>query len=175
MLSEYEFRSWHSASHTSSSEVVPLNNVRMTRSHLTLPSRSSSVKISFRSPSLSPNSVRLTLFCAVASDEATTYTRILNSRRIIVPFPWELCGDDESADEHTDRCQLAFSGGTRCVHSGTELSRRSSGSLLHWCPEPLGRASLPTRCSAWSTLPNPIRRRRCSRRLRKHRTSQFKI
>src|SRR5438094_3782162 len=57
MLSEYEFRSWHSASHTSSSEVVPLNNVRMTRSHLTLPSRSSSVKISFRSPSLSPNSV----------------------------------------------------------------------------------------------------------------------
>ena len=37
--------------------------------------------------------------------------------------------DDESADEHTDRGQLTFTGRTGFAHSGTELS--SSGSLLH--------------------------------------------
>src|SRR5262245_16442517 len=39
--------------------------------------------------------------------------------------------DDESADKHTDRGQLAFAGETGFAHSGTEPSRRGSGSLLH--------------------------------------------
>ena len=38
--------------------------------------------------------------------------------------------DDESADEQTGRGQSAFAG-TGFAHSGTELSRRSLGSLLH--------------------------------------------
>jgi len=39
--------------------------------------------------------------------------------------------DDESADEHTDCGQSTFAGETGFVHSRTEPSRRSSGSLLH--------------------------------------------
>ena len=33
IINEYEFRSWHSASHSSNPNSVPLNKVRMTRSH----------------------------------------------------------------------------------------------------------------------------------------------
>jgi len=48
MLTEYEFPSRHSASQTSSSTEAPLNNVRTTRSHFALLSRSRRVKVSFR-------------------------------------------------------------------------------------------------------------------------------
>jgi hypothetical protein len=75
ILSKYEFRSRHSASHTSRSVVAPLNNVRITWSHFTLLSQSMCVKVSFRSSSLSPNSEWLTLFCAVACDELTAHTK----------------------------------------------------------------------------------------------------
>jgi len=87
MLTEYEFPSRHGASQTSSSTEAPLNNVRMTRSHCALLSRSRRVKVSFRWSSLSPNNVWLTLFCAAACDAVTAHTRKVNSGRIIGFFP----------------------------------------------------------------------------------------
>jgi hypothetical protein len=73
----------HSASHTSRSEVAPLNKVRMTRSHFTSPSRSRSVKASFRSSSPRPNNVSLTLFCAPACNEISAQKTVVNNKRII--------------------------------------------------------------------------------------------
>src|SRR5215831_5450032 len=83
IVSEYEFLSRHSTSQSSRSIVEPLNNVRMTRSHFALPSRSRYVNVSFRWSSSSPNSVWLTQFCAVAWDEARAHSRAENSRRIM--------------------------------------------------------------------------------------------
>ena len=83
IASEYEFLSRHSTSQSSSSTVEPLNNVRMTRSHFALLSRSRYVNVSFRWSSSSPNRVWLTQFCAVAWDEARAHSRAVNSRRII--------------------------------------------------------------------------------------------
>src|SRR2546430_610932 len=92
IVSEYELLSRHSTSQSSSSTVEPLNNVRMTRLHFALLSRSRYVNISFRWSSSSPNSAWLTKFCAVAWDEARIHSRAVNSRRIIgalylVPSP----------------------------------------------------------------------------------------
>src|SRR5215472_18428701 len=83
IVSEYEFLSRHSTSQSSSSTVEPLNNVRMTRSHFALLSRSRYVNVSFRWSSSSPNSAWLTQFCAVAWDEARAHSRAENSRRIM--------------------------------------------------------------------------------------------
>src|SRR5215471_19137916 len=57
ILREYEFRSRHSNSQSSSSTVVPLNSVRITLSHFAWWSWTRRVKVSFRSSSLSSNSV----------------------------------------------------------------------------------------------------------------------
>src|SRR5262245_29913123 len=83
ILSEYEFRFWHSTSQLSSPCAVPSNNVRITRSHFSLLSCSRCVKAAFRSSSLSARSISLGSFRAVACDEARAYNGIANSKRII--------------------------------------------------------------------------------------------
>jgi hypothetical protein len=83
ILREYEFRSLHSTSQSSSPNVVPLNRVRITRSHSSLLLCSRRVRAAFRSSSPSPSSISLALFCAVACDEARAHDRITNSRRIM--------------------------------------------------------------------------------------------
>src|SRR5262245_38555664 len=83
ILSEYEFRSWHSTSQLSSPCAVPSNNVRITRSHFSLLSCSRCVKAAFRSSSLSARSISLGSFRAVACNEARAHNGIANSKRII--------------------------------------------------------------------------------------------
>jgi hypothetical protein len=83
ILSEYEFRSRHSTSQLSTPNAVPLNNVRITRSHFSLLPCSRYVSAAFRSSSLSARRPWLASFCAGACDEARTHTRITNSRRVI--------------------------------------------------------------------------------------------
>src|SRR5262245_6209284 len=83
ILSEYEFRSWHSTSQLSSPCAVPSNNVRITRSHFSLLSCSRCVKAAFRSSSLSARSISLGSFRAVACNEATAQNGIARSKRII--------------------------------------------------------------------------------------------
>jgi hypothetical protein len=83
ILSEYEFRSRHSTSQLSSPNAVPLNNVRITRSHFSLLACSRCVKAAFRSSSLSARSIWLASFSAGACDGARTQHRITNSRRVI--------------------------------------------------------------------------------------------
>jgi hypothetical protein len=83
ILSEYEFRSRHSTSQLSSPNAVPLNNVRITRSHFSLLPCSRCVNAAFRSSSLSARSIWLASFCAGDCDEARTHNRITNSRRVI--------------------------------------------------------------------------------------------
>src|SRR5262245_58790705 len=83
ILSEYEFRSWHSTSQLSDPCTVPSNNVRMTRSHFSLLSCNRCVKAAFRSSSLSPRSISLGSFRAVACNEARAHNGIANSRRLI--------------------------------------------------------------------------------------------
>ena len=83
ILSEYEFRSRHSTSQLSSPNAVPLNNVRITRSHFSLLPCSRYVSATFRSSSLSARRPWLASFCAGACDEAKTHNTITNSRRVI--------------------------------------------------------------------------------------------
>jgi hypothetical protein len=93
ILSEYEFRSRHSASQLSSPNPAPLNNVRITRSHFSLLRCSRCVNAAFRSSSLSARSIWLALFCAGDCDEVRTHNRIANSRRVIKAVSaWNVCG-----------------------------------------------------------------------------------
>jgi hypothetical protein len=89
ILSEYEFRSRHSTSQLSSPNAVPLNNVRITRSHFSLLLCSRYVSTAFRSSSLSARRPWLASFCAGARDEARTHNRIMDSRRVIRLSPPE--------------------------------------------------------------------------------------
>jgi hypothetical protein len=65
IVSEYEFRSWHSTSQLSSPNAAPLNNVRTTRSHFSLLPCSRYVSAAFRSSSLSARRPWLASFCAL--------------------------------------------------------------------------------------------------------------
>src|SRR6266404_305060 len=89
ILSEYEFRSRHSTSQLSSPNAVPLDNVRITRSHFSLLLCSRYVSTAFRSSSLSARRPWLASFCAGARDEARTHNRIMDSRRVIRLSPPE--------------------------------------------------------------------------------------
>jgi hypothetical protein len=83
ILSEYEFRSRHRTSQLSIPNAVPLNNVRITRSHFSLLLCSRYVSTACRSSSLSARRPWLASFCAGARDEARTHNRIMDSRRVI--------------------------------------------------------------------------------------------
>jgi hypothetical protein len=74
ILSEYEFRSRHRTSQLSSPNAVPLNNVRITRSHFSLLLCSRYLSAAFRSSSL--RRPWLASFCADACDEARTHNKL---------------------------------------------------------------------------------------------------